>query len=109
MSTVNTIFPITATTFAISGSSVASTPVILPAPVGSVRILNEGPNNCYVSVNTTATNATVPSSTASAASFPIGAGSDVIFGVPADARSYISIICRAGQTSTLLVSVGEGT
>jgi len=108
MPTVTTIFPITALTFSVSGSSSASTPVALPQPGGSIRLLNEGPNNCYVCVNAAATNATVPTSTPSATSFPIAAGEDVVFGVPADARSSISIICRAGQTCTLQVSIGEG-
>lgn len=96
-----------APTIAISGTSTASASTPLPGVGNIVRLVNEGTNNCYVSIGPDGQVATVPSSTAASTCTPILAGEDASFSIP-NAQMNISIICRAAQTCTLIVSVGEG-
>lgn len=108
MTTVNTLFPINANTLAISGSSTASASVGLPALKGSIRLLNEGPDNCYVCVGPSPSVATLPTSSGNNTCTPVAVGEDLILGVPDNSFNSISIICRATKTCVLIVSSGEG-
>lgn len=108
MTTVATLFSVQSPTIAISGSSTATAAVALPGLGGTIRFVNEGPNNAYVAVGIVGALATLPGATPSVTSVAIPAGEDIAFGIPNDARLGISVICRATATCVLLVSVGEG-
>ncbi len=99
-------------------SSSASTSTALPAVGSTIRLVNEGPNHCYVSIGTGSQTATVPSGTAAATATPVLAGSDVSFTIPRPADQTknttatalnISAICSGSGTATLNVQVGEGS
>lgn len=95
-------------TLDISVTSTASTSGALPGQGNTLRIVNEGPNVCWVSVGSGAQTATLPSAvTPVATCTPIMPG-DVSLTIPADAVYNISAICRASQTARLSVQVGEG-
>jgi len=96
--------------FSISATSTASTTAALPEG-DTIRLVNEGPNNVYVSVGLGSQTATVPGSTANTTCVPILAGSDCVFSLPKASLQgvpNISAICRAASTATLLVHVGSG-
>lgn len=92
----------------ISVTDTASSSTALPGQGNTLRVVNEGPNDAFISVGSTAQTATLPNSTPTATSTPVLAGSDVSFTIPADSVLNISAICRSGGTATLDVSVGEG-
>ena len=91
----------------ITVTSTASASMALPAQGNTLRIVNEGPNVAFISVGSGAQTATLPNATATATSFPVVVG-DSSFTIPNDQVYNISAICRATQTATLTVSVGEG-
>lgn len=96
-------------TLAINVTASASASVSLPSSGNSIRLVNEGPNNCYVSIGSGSQTATVPpTSSPVATSTPILAGTDITLSMPSDQIYNISAICRTAQTATLLVQVGEG-
>lgn len=98
-----------AKTLAISVTSTASTSAALPAQGNTVRFVNEGPNNCYVSIGAGTQTATVPPTSSPVATcVPIVASTDISLTIPNDQVYNISAVCRASQTATLLVEVGEG-
>lgn len=97
-----------AKTLPISVTSTASTSAALPAQGACVRFINEGPNKCFVSIGSGTQTATLPNATPTATSTPILAGTDIILSIPSDAVYNISAICRATETATLDVQVGEG-
>lgn len=101
-------FSAQALTKPISVTATASTSTALPAAGAVVRIINEGPNNAFVSIGAGAQVATLPNATPTATSTPILAGTDITLSIPADAIYNISAICRAAGTATLDVQVGEG-
>lgn len=113
---MNGIFPARALTLPISVTATASSSTALPALGSVVRLINEGPNNCFVSIGTGAQTATLPNATSTATSTPVLAGSDIVLSVPnpgadgtAPTALNISAICRAGGVATLDVQVGEGS
>lgn len=91
----------------ITVTSTASTSAALPALGNTLRIVNEGPNVAFISIGAGAQTATLPNATPTATSFPVVVG-DSSFTIPNDQVYNISAICRASQTATLDVSVGEG-
>lgn len=93
--------------FNIAVTTTASGSVALPGVGDSIRLVNEGPNVCYVAIGSGAQTATLPSSTAATTCTPVLAGTDVTFGIPWDATLQISAITRSG-TATLNVQVGTG-
>lgn len=95
-------------TLPISVTSTASTSTALPNLGNSLRVVNEGPNNAFISVGTGTQTATLPNATTTRTSTPVLAGSDMVFTIPAAAILNISAVCRAGGTATLDVEVGEG-
>lgn|SRR3990167_3296860 len=110
------MFSASAQSISISVTATASTSVNLPGIGTSVRLVNEGPNRCYVSIGSGSQTATVPDGTAVATATPVLAGADVILGVqnppsPASGNPtplQISAVCRTGETATLIVQCGEG-
>jgi hypothetical protein len=101
-------FSFTSKTLDISVTSSASASGALPGQGNSLRIVNEGPNICFVSVGSGAQTATLPSSvTPTATSTPVPPG-DYVFTIPNDAVYNVSAICRASQTARLSIQVGEG-
>ena len=100
-------FSAQAKTLPISVTSSASTSTALPGQGNSVRIVNEGPNVAFVSIGLGTQTATLPNASPTATSTPVAVG-DCVLGIPQDAVYNISAICRAGQTATLSVQVGEG-
>jgi hypothetical protein len=73
----------------------------------TVRLVNEGPNRCYVALGGSSVAATVPTGTAAATATPVLAGEDIILSL-SPSQTYISAICRASETATLIVQNGEG-
>lgn len=110
------LFPQRALTLAIAVTATSSTSQALPALGTHVRLVNEGPNNCYVSIGSGAQTATVPPTSSPVATCtPVLAGSDVVLSIPGNSGSSaaltplnIAAVCRAGQTATLIVQCGEG-
>ena len=97
----------------ISVTDSASTSTALPGIGDTVRLVNEGPNNCFVSIGTGTQTATLPNATPTATSTPVLAGSDISLTFPKDSAASpialnISAICRASGTATLCVQVGQG-
>ena len=95
-------------TLPVSVTASASASAALPAAGNSIRLINEGPNHCFVSIGSGAQTATLPNATPTATSTPVLAGEDLILSIPGDAIYNISAICRATGTATLCVQVGEG-
>lgn len=91
----------------ITVTSTASTSAALPAAGKSIRIVNEGPNIAFISVGSGTQTATLPNATPTATSTPVMPG-DTSLSIPGDAIYNISAVCRASQTATLTVQVGEG-
>lgn len=105
------IFPARALTLPISVTATASTTAALPALGKTVRLVNEGPNICFVSIGNGSQTATLPNSTPTATSTPVLAGEDIILSIPEPLLTTplsISAICRASGTATLDVQCGEG-
>lgn len=104
-------FDARAITLAIAGTSTSSASQALPAQGNILRMVNEGPNNCYVAIthNGVSATATLPvTSSPVNTCTPIMAGEDISLTIPNYEILNIAIICRAAATCTLLVSVGEG-
>ena len=102
------LFSAQAQGIAISATSTASTSVALPSKGNSIRLVNEGPNNCYVSIGTGTQTAVLPGSSALATCVCVLVGEDATFSIPNTTVLNISAICRASQTATLLAYTGEG-
>lgn len=103
-----TPFNAQAKTLDISVTSTASTSTALPGAGSTVRIVNEGPNYCWVSIGSGTQTATLPDgSTPTATSTPVPIG-DISLSIPDGSTLNISAICRASQTARLSVQVGEG-
>lgn len=103
-------FSAMAKTLDVSVTSTASSSIQLPGTGNSVRIVNEGPNVCFVSIGEGAQTATLPVATYAAATFtstPVAVG-DCVLGVPNSGSIQISAITRATQTARLSVQVSEG-
>lgn len=97
----------------ISVTDSASTSTALPGIGDTIRLVNEGPNNCFVSIGAGTQTATLPNATPTATSTPVLAGSDISLTIPKDSAASptalnISAICRASGTATLCVQVGQG-
>lgn len=105
------LFLSNALTLAIAVTSTSSTSAALPAVGTSVRLVNEGPNRCYVSIGSGAQTATVPpTSNPVATCTPILPGADMVFGIPNNSATpyNIAAICRTGESATLIVQCGGG-
>lgn len=105
-----TVFPFYANTktLGISATSTSSTSIALPGQGNVVRLVNEGPNICFVSIGAGSQTATLPhASVPVATSTPVPVG-DISLTIPASEVFNIAAICRASQTAALSVQVGEG-
>lgn len=105
-------YPAAASTYSISVTATASTATaftVTPSAVvnNTIRLINEGPNNCYIAVGVSTVEATVPTGTPNATSTPVLAGSEIVLSI-AQSQTHISAICRTSQTATLLVSNAAG-
>jgi hypothetical protein len=100
-------FSAQSSSISVSVTSIASTSAALPGKGNTLRIVNEGPNVCFIHVASGVATAVLPGAGALATCTPIMPG-DTSLGIPADAIQNISAICRAGQSATLTVQVGEG-
>lgn len=108
-------FSAQAKTKPISVTDSASSSTALPGCGTSIRLVNEGPNVCFVSIGSTSQTATLPNATPTATSTPVAVG-DCVLTIPdtgvnsvtAGTPLNISAICRSGLTATLCVQVGEG-
>lgn len=96
-----------ALTLPVSVSASASTSAALPNQGNTLRIVNEGPNVCFIAVGAGAQTATLPNATPTKTSVPVAVG-DTSLSIPADQIYNISAICRASQTATISVCVTEG-
>lgn len=93
----------------VSVTSTASTSIALPAVGSAIRIVNEGPNICFVSIGVAAQTAVLPhSSVPTNTSTPVPPGDYCLSIPPTDTALNFSAICRSGQTARLTVQVGEG-
>lgn len=108
MAAGNNPFSAQSKTLPVSVTASASTSAALPATGNTVRLVNEGPNHCFVAIGSGAQTATLPNATPTATSTPVLAGEDCVFSIPVDSTLQISAICRASGTATLCVQVGEG-
>lgn len=101
-------FSATSLTLPVAVTSTASTSAALPGKGNSVRLVNEGPNICFVSIGTGSQTAVLPNASPTATSTPVAVG-DCVLSIPNDQIYNISAICRAAGTATLSVQVGEGS
>lgn len=106
------LYPAAASTYSISVTATASTGTAFDttpsdAADNTIRLINEGPNNCYIAVGGAAVAATVPTGTAAVTSTPVLAGSEIVLYI-AKSQTHISAICRTSETATLLVSNASG-
>ncbi len=103
-------FPCTANTKTVAATSSALTAVIVPVGTGNqIRIVNEGPNICFVALGASNVAATLPTTGNGVTTCtPVLAGEDVILSRSPLVDLYISTICRSNQTATLTVSIGDG-
>ena len=103
-------FTATANTKTVAATASALTAVALPTGAGNqVRIVNEGPNICFVALGAAGVLATLPTTGGGVTTCtPVLAGEDVILTRSPTVDINISTICRASGTATLTVSVGEG-
>jgi|SRR5213595_1994862 len=89
-------------------TTTASASVALPAANRNVRLVNEGPSHCYISIGIGAQTATLPGSTPARTATPILAGTDIVLGIPDSTNiQQISAICRTG-TATLNIQLDGG-
>jgi hypothetical protein len=100
-------FSATSKSITVAVTSTASTSAALPGQGNTLRIVNEGPNVVFISVGSGAQTATLPTGTAAATCTAVMPG-DTSLSIAPDAVYNISAICRASQTATLTVQVGEG-
>lgn len=95
-------------TLGISVTATSSTSIALPGTGNVVRLVNEGPNICFVSIGSGSQTATLPHASvpvATATPVPVG---DISLSIPNDTAYNIAAVCRASQTAALSVQVGEG-
>lgn len=110
---LNRPFDAKSSTFSIAVTSTASTAksmVVTPQwGETTVRLVNEGPNRCYVAVGGSGVVATVPDGTTPAATCtPVLGGEDVVLSGLSPGDTHISAVTRSGETATLIVSIGGG-
>ena len=108
-----TPFDAKASTFSVAVTSTASTAKSMgltpQVAATTVRLVNEGPNRCYVAVGGSAVVATVPDgTTATATCTPVLGGEDVVLSNLNPGDTHISAVTRSGETATLIVSIGGG-
>ena len=101
-------FSATSKTLPVAVTATASSSLTLPGVGNSIRLVNEGPNLCFVAIGEGSQTATLPNATPTGTSTPVLAGEDVTLSIPRSATLQISAICRAAGTATLDVQVGEG-
>lgn len=106
----------TALTITVAATASALTAVALPVgadttTVGnSIRIVNEGPNICFIAMGASTVLATLPANGAGVTTcIPVLSGEDLILTRSPLVDRFISTICRSSGTATLTVSVGEGS
>ena len=109
--------PFSATALGITVAATSSALTAVALPVGAdvtnsgnvIRIVNEGPNICFVALGAAGVLATLPTTGAGVTTcVPVLAGSDIVLSRSPLVDRYISTICRAAGTATLTVQVGEG-
>ena len=108
-------FSATALGITVAATSSALTAVALPVGVdvltggSSVRVVNEGPNICFIALGASNVAATLPTTGAGVTTCtPVLPGTDVVLTRSPLVDRFISTICRASQTATLTVRVGRG-
>jgi hypothetical protein len=95
-------------TLDISVTATASASTALPSVGSQVRIVNEGPNVCFIHITSGSAIATLPATSSPVNTCtPIMPG-DTSLSIPDTGVYNISAICRTGQTARLSVAVGEG-
>lgn len=109
-------FSATALTITVAGTQTALTAVALPVGTdvttagNSIRVVNEGPNICFIALGASTVLATLPTTGAGVTTcIPVLSGEDVILSRSPTSDRFISTVCRSSGTATLTVSVGEGT
>ena len=108
MANTANLFSATSKTQDISVTSTSSTSAALPGQGNTVRIVNEGPNVCWVSIGTGSQTATLPATSSYVATCtPVPVG-DITLQIPNDQTYNIAAVTRAGQTARLSIQVGEG-
>lgn len=108
--------PFSASALGITVAATASALTAVALPQGSdtnagnsIRIVNEGPNICFIALGASTVLATLPTTGAGTRTcVPVLAGEDVILSRTPNTDVYISTICRAAGTATLTVQIGEG-
>lgn len=101
-------FTASAPAIRVNATTTASASVNLPSRGEVIRIVNEGPNNAYVSIGPSTQTATVPTGTAASTATVVLANSDTTFSLPDFDKQQISAICATG-TAALDVQVGNGS
>lgn len=87
----------------------AATRIKIEGEEGTVRIVNTGTNTVFVAIGGDTVVATPAGATPTRTSLPILAGAIESFSrFSNEANKYLSFVCAAALTSTVIVSFGEG-
>ena len=110
---INRPFDAKASTFSVAVTSTATTAKSMSltpqAMETTIRLVNEGPNRCYIAVGGSAVVATVPDgTTATATCTPVLGGEDIVLCNLQPGDTHISAVSRSNETATLIVSIGGG-
>lgn len=98
-----------AKTFKIDVTATASTSKSLNnSEYSTVRIINDSYSTVFLSIGNGDQVATLPSTTAAKTCTPILGQSDITLSIPIGIALNISAICKASETATIYVQVGEG-
>lgn len=98
-----------AKTFKIDVTATASTSKALDnTDYSTIRIVNDSYSTVFLSIGKGTQTATLPTTTATKTCTPLLGQSDITLSLPRDIGLNISAICKASETATIYVQVGEG-
>src|SRR5690606_2095422 len=86
---------------------VALPETVYAARGATVRVFNNGTNECFVNFGGSSVTATLGNDKATQTGIPIAAGRESGFRLTTDA-TYIAAICNSGETTTIYVTMGDG-
>ena len=102
------LFNVAAKGISLAATATAGSGVEIPGSGTTLRVVNEGPSIAFIAVGGPGVSAVLPTTgVGSPACTPVPAGADITFSREAG-QAYISAICRAGGTATLIVQSGTG-
>jgi len=87
--------------------SVALPGAVNPPTGATVRVFNNGSNECFVAFGSSIVTATLGADKATQTGIPLAAGRETGFRLTS-AVTHIAAICNSGETTTIYVTMGDG-